>query len=87
MFQLPLQHLLPRQLWNERRELAPFFVIARNLMMETPGKGDKRAIQNKINNDFNFTMMASLLPEIVSKKNKQTEKNITHPMNHICQVY
>ena len=39
-------HLL-QQLWNKRRELAPFFVIGRNLMMGTPGKGDKYAMLNK----------------------------------------
>ena len=30
----------------------------------------------KTNNAFNFTMMTSFLPVIVSKKNKQTEKNM-----------
>ena len=56
------------------RELAPFFVIARNLMLGTLGKGHKSA---KTNNVVNSTMMASFLglglPVIVSKKNKQTQ--------------
>ena len=43
-------------------------------MMGTPGKGDKRAL--KTNNVFNSTMMASFIPVIVNKKNKQTEKNM-----------
>ena len=43
-------------------------------MMGTPGKGDKSAIQNNI--FFNSAMMASFLPVIVSRKNKQTEKKI-----------
>ena len=34
------KHLL-QQLWNWRRELAPFFVIVRNLMMGTLGKDDR----------------------------------------------
>ena len=31
----------------------------------------------KTNNSFNSTMMASFLPVIVSKKNKQTKKNMS----------
>ena len=44
-------------------------------MMGTPGKGDKSAIQSKLL--FHSTMIASFLSEIVSKKNKQTEKNMS----------
>ena len=44
-------------------------------MVGTPGKCDQSAIQSK-NYFFNSTMMASFLPVIVSKKNKQTEKNM-----------
>ena len=44
-------------------------------MMGTPRIGDKNAIQSKLL--FYSTMMASFLPVIVSKKNKQTEKNIS----------
>ena len=45
--------------------------------MGTPGKGDKSAIQSKLDYLFNSTMMAPFLPGIVSKKNKQTEKNMS----------
>ena len=41
-------------------------------MMGTPRNGDKSAIQNT----FNSTMMASFVPIIVSKKNKQTDKSM-----------
>ena len=44
-------------------------------MMRTLGKGDKSAIRT--NNVFNSTMMASFLPVIVSKKTKQTDKNMS----------
>ena len=44
-------------------------------MMGTPRKCDKSAF--KTNNAFDSTMMASFLPVIVSKKNKQTEKNMS----------
>ena len=44
-------------------------------MMGTLGKGDISAIQSKLL--FNSTMMASFLPVIVSKKNKQPEKNMS----------
>ena len=57
------------------RELAPFFVIARNPMMGTPRKGDKVLFEK--NNAFNSGMMASFLPVIVSKKNKQAKKNMS----------
>ena len=40
------KHLLQLS-WNQRREPASIFVIARNLMMGTPRTGDKSAIQNK----------------------------------------
>ena len=40
------KHLL-QQLWNLKQELASFLIIAKNLMMGTPGKGDKSGIQNK----------------------------------------
>ena len=46
--------------------MAPLFVIARNLMMGTPKKGDKSAIQ------IMLLILASFLLVIVSKKNKQT---------------
>ena len=42
---------------------------ARNLIMGTPEQVIK--VQFKTNNSFNSTMMASFLPVIVSKKNKQ----------------
>ena len=54
--------------------MASFFVIERNLMMGTPRTGDKSALPFKTNDSFNSTMMASFLPVIVSKKNKQTNK-------------
>ena len=44
-------------------------------MMGTLGKGDKSVIQRKLL--FNSTIMASFLPVIVSKKNKQTEKDMS----------
>ena len=43
-------------------------------MMGTPGKGDK--VPFKTNYAFNSTMMASFLPVIVSKENKQTKKYV-----------
>ena len=43
--------------------------------MGTPEKVMK--VPFKTNNSFNSTMMASFLSVIVSKKNKQTEKNMT----------
>ena len=43
-------------------------------MMGTLGKGDK--VSFKENYLFNSTIMASFLPVIVSKKNKQTEKYV-----------
>ena len=50
-------------------------------MMGTPRKGDK--VPFKTNNAFNSTMMASFLPVIVSKRNKQTEKNmLLIPVSH-----
>ena len=60
--------------YYEIKELAAFFVIARNLMMGTREKVIK--VLFKTNNFLNSTMMASFLPVIVSKKNKQTEKNM-----------
>ena len=42
----------------------------------------KLKVPFKANYFFNFTMMASFLPGIVSKKNKQTEKN----MSFYCSV-
>ena len=59
------KHLLQR-LWNCRRELAPFFVIAKKLMMGTARTGDKSYIRNK--KLFNSTMMASLLVGMLQKK-------------------
>ena len=41
------KHLL-QLLWNKRRVLASFFVIESDLMMLTPTKGDKSAIQKQI---------------------------------------
>ena len=43
-------------------------------MIGTPEKEIK--VSFKTNNYFNSTMTASFLPVIVSKKNKQTEKNL-----------
>ena len=37
------KHLL-QQLWNYRQDLEPIFLIVRNLMMGTPGKGNKSVI-------------------------------------------
>ena len=44
-------------------------------MMGTHGKASK--VQFKTNNYNDSTIMASFLPVIVSKKNKQTEKNMS----------
>ena len=69
------KHLL-QQLRNLRLELAPFFVMREtNDAREPPEKVIK--VPFKTNNSFNSTMMASFLPVIVSKKNKQTEKNMS----------
>ena len=43
-------------------------------MMRTPGKGDKSAIQNKLLFQF---YNDGFISGIVSKKNKQTEKNMS----------
>ena len=43
--------------------------------MGTPEKVIK--VPFNTNNAFNSTMMASFLPVIVSKKNRQTEKNMS----------
>ena len=52
-------------------KLAPFFVIARNVMMGTSGKGDKNIIQT--NNAYNFTLMPSFLPVEKTTKNHQND--------------
>ena len=44
-------------------------------MMGTPRTGDE--VPFKTNNSFNSTVMASFLPVIMSKKNKQTKKKIS----------
>ena len=70
------QHACSTYLFEHFEEISGFFVIARNLMMGTPRKGDSK-VPFKTNNSFNSTMMASFLPVLVSKKNKQTKKNMS----------
>ena len=72
LFLLPLQACV--EIKGERREVASFCVIARILMMGTPGKVIK--VQLKTNNFLNSTMMASFLPVIIVSK-KQTKKNMS----------
>ena len=36
-----------QQIWNQRREVAPFFVFARNLVMGIPGKKEENATRKK----------------------------------------
>ena len=59
------------------KELAAFFVIARNLMMGTPRKGYKNAIQNNSCFLFYNNNNNNILQGIVIKKNNQTEKNMS----------
>ena len=48
LFHLPLQALVATIMELKARAGTIFFIIARNLMMGTPGKGDKSAIQSKL---------------------------------------
>ena len=54
-------------------------VMARNLMIWEPREKVIK-VPFKTNNFLNSTMMASFLPVIVSKKNKQAEKYSNYPL-------
>ena len=71
---------------NLKARASSFFIIARNLMTGTLRTGDK--IQNmpfKINNSIHSTMMASVI--LVSKKNKQTKKNMSYCSVGLPQIH
>ena len=75
LFHLPIQAFVAAIMKIKVRAGTIFCNCDKNLMMGTPRTGDKGPF--KTNNSFNSTMMASFLPVIVGKKNKQTKKNIS----------
>ena len=74
-----------QQLSESRWKLAPFFVIGRNQMMGTLGKGDK--MPSKTNNPFNSTMMALFLPASKIKNETKWEQYVFHCSDSVSQIH